>query len=35
MRVQARAKTIDTEAKINLKMPRNGLKMHLPGANDT
>ena len=34
-RVQRRTMTICTEAKINREMARNGLRMHLPRANNT
>ena len=34
-RVQTRTMTICTEAKINIKMSRNGFRMHLPKANNT
>ncbi len=34
-RVQTRTTTIYTETKINIKMPRNGLRMHLPRAKTT
>ena len=33
--VQTRTMTIYTEAEINRKMARNGLRMHLPSANNT
>ena len=34
-RVKTRTTTIYTETKINIKMPRNGLRMHLPRAKTT
>jgi hypothetical protein len=34
-RVQTRTTTIYTETKINIKMPRNGFRMHLPRATTT